>query len=135
MTDHQEGDPTTPNIEPQQRALEKLTELRESLGFVETDELVALRRQIVEAARAGNVEARKQYYDQYQVEAVALVDDATPSVRIGYHVALADMRLGAGSVDGCLDELEDILQDMRQQPGFEAHAAELDMIMRPLEGR
>lgn len=134
MSERQEYEPGQPERGAFQTELLELTELQESFGFIETEELAALHAQIVEAAKAENADLRRELTAEYQDTAVASVGDDPPDdLRHGFALALAAIKLEAGYDFAGLDDMQDVLEALRYVPKYDAQTAKLDMIMQAIE--
>lgn len=134
MTERQEYEAGQPERGAFQHELLKLTELQESFGFVETEELTGLHSHIVDAAQQDDTELRRHLTGEYQDTAIAIIGDDPPDdLRHGFALALAAIKLEAGYDFASLDDMQDVLEAMRYVPKYEAQAAKLDEIMRAIE--
>lgn len=92
--------------------------LPEALGYVETDEMVEMRRTLVEAMRAD--EDTSELALRYRLEAERLTDfdsENASRLRIGMLVSIALMRRDGGRHDAYLEDIEDALV-MAEQEGI-----------------
>ena len=109
------------------RALEALPA---ALGYVETDEMIVLRGELVAAMTAG--EDTRERALQYRLLADEVSDrseiDPSSRVRLGKLISIAIMRRDGGQYDEYIEDLEDALI-IAEQEGFEDAALVLNSIL------
>lgn len=105
------------NREQERRRAEEA--LPEALGYIETEDMLEMRRTLVEAMRAGS--DTKDLALRYRLAAEALTDydsEGASRLRIGMLVSIALMRREGGRHEVYLEDIEDALV-MAEQEGIE----------------
>lgn len=99
---------TNPELEPKS----ELDTTAESLGFLETSDLVLIRRAIIEAKTLhGDTETAKTLLAEYQAtgEVVVEVSEHYTNAQIGLIIATAAIRRDIGNIDDAINDLHDAL--------------------------